>query len=307
MAYQTGTASNYLDLMDKLRAFVTDSGVMGSQAWTVKRWDSTNGELILCGPGLAGLDEIYVGMKCFFDTVSDYYNWRLDGFIGYSPNDNFENQPGSILSDRPTLQLWDNSIPYWIVANGRRIILVAKISGRYESMYLGFLLPYATPGQFPYPLIMGGSGIGNMRWSDDRQIHSSFINPAVNSTSSSDFPIYPSSLKIRRPSGQWKNIANKGSDGSYLSLSKNNDTAHTWPYITNPTKLITNLDGSYPIFPIVLFDTLPSVYGELDGCYFVPGYQNGAENIIQIGGVNYLVVQNVFRTTITDFWALQLT
>ena len=60
-------------------------------------------------------------------------------------------------------------------------------------------------------------------------------------------------------------------------------------------------DGSYPLLPFVL-----AGLGEMDGCFAVPGYANAAENIVTVGGVNHLVVQDVFRTGYSDYWALRL-
>ena len=60
-------------------------------------------------------------------------------------------------------------------------------------------------------------------------------------------------------------------------------------------------DGSYPLLPFIL-----SGLGEMDGCYAVPGFNNAAENIISVGGIDHLVVQDVFRTGYSDYWALKL-
>lgn len=46
--------------------------------------------------------------------------------------------------------------------------------------------------------------------------------------------------------------------------------------------------------------------GELDGMYSVPGYGNSVENIITANGVDHLVVQDVYRTGYSDYWALKL-
>jgi hypothetical protein len=47
-------------------------------------------------------------------------------------------------------------------------------------------------------------------------------------------------------------------------------------------------------------------YGQLDGCYFVSGQSVFTEDVIQVGSVDYLVVQNVFRTGDKDYLAVQL-
>ena len=51
----------------------------------------------------------------------------------------------------------------------------------------------------------------------------------------------------------------------------------------------------------------PSIYAQAGfPGYAVPGYANAAENIINVGGVDHLVVQDVFRTGYSDYWALKL-
>ena len=52
------------------------------------------------------------------------------------------------------------------VANGRRIVVVVKTGTYYECVHLGLFLPYATPAQYPYPLVVGGSYNGSTRWSN---------------------------------------------------------------------------------------------------------------------------------------------
>lgn len=130
--------------------------------WTQKR-GIAGSEYIWQAPGNAGVDAIYVGAIRFFDTGANYDNLRLGGFTGYDGPSTFLTQPGFIGIPGPVLPLWNAAIPYWFIANGRRVIVVAKVSTNYESAYLGYITPYASPGQFPYPLAVGGS----MSWSNE--------------------------------------------------------------------------------------------------------------------------------------------
>ena len=63
---------------------------------------------------------------------------------------------------------------------------------------------------------------------------------------------------------------------------------------------------SYPLLPIELQDSGPNRYGYLDGVYFTPGYSAAVEDVVQVGGVDHLMLQNVFRNGVRDFWALRL-
>lgn len=281
MAYETGTASNYRDLLDKLRLFLTTNAslVADGQEWTQMRWVTTSNtqELILKGPGLAGLDEIYVGISSDENTSSDWFNWHMNGYGGFDNAQTFFTQPGSfsyLVSQLYCLNLWNSSTPYWFVANGRRFIVVARVNTYYFIAYMGLGVPYATPEQYPYPNILLGNAQSyyNSRWS------------AV-------------------PNGRSVAVF-RGAVWQYASK---------WPssFQLRPTE-----DPVYQLLPIVLYDTmnlstaqsryLGKIYCELDGVFACSGYNNVSENLIQIGGVDYLVVQDGSSTGISDYWAVRL-
>ncbi|HUV85085.1 MAG TPA: hypothetical protein VMV86_05200, partial [Methanosarcinales archaeon] len=213
MAYEIGTASDYQDLLERLKDFLSDNTrIIGdhpnmdeleaiddavgsgesSQAWTVNRWvdnrdsgETEQTELIMNGPGLAGTDEIYVGIQCEESVSDDYYNWKLMGCTGYSSGSTFLNQPSCTQGRLPRMLLWDQSMPYWFVGNGRRCIVVAKVSSVYECMYLGFGLPYGLPSEYPYPMVVGGAAcpdatVIDLRYSSTDNSHRSFASPYGN-------------------------------------------------------------------------------------------------------------------------------
>lgn len=84
-----------------------------------------------------------------------------------------------------------------------------------------------------------------------------------------------------------------------------------YPYFDGParrfTKLRANIDGGRTLVPIMPCHMRPdAIYGELDGCYWVSGHANAAENIITVDGVDHLVIPNVWRSGTLDYWALKL-
>ena len=80
MAYETGTATSYTDLLDKLKTFVTGAAITTEgNEWTVLRSSST--ELILKGLGNSRDREIYCGIRTFLDGA-DSYQWEMRGFTG---------------------------------------------------------------------------------------------------------------------------------------------------------------------------------------------------------------------------------
>jgi hypothetical protein len=316
MAYETGTATNHLDLLNQLVTFLTtNSGLTGaspSQAWTVNRNVvppttpnpagapiSTDREVQLQAPGLAGTDEWFCSITTNTNVAADTYNWLLYGQVGYLPIQGAALQPGGMPSP-VVLPLWENTIDFWFVANGRRCIVVAKVSGTYHMMYLGAMLPYGTPSQYPYPMFVGGSnGVVANRWSDAGHSSRNFWNPGQ-----------PSSCALYYLDGTWQYLGNTDINGNP------SDNQNVWPYggDSNVRALIANtrenLDGSYPILPMELMDVTgyPSqnVLGTLDGIYWVPGFDLAAEDTLDIGGQTYLIVQNIFQTDTANYCALLL-
>src|SRR5690349_2247020 len=90
MALETGTATDWLDFYNKLRDFLTTNAdlVADGQEWTQIAGEvGTLGnadEIVLQGPGLAGADEIIVGITPSFSVDSDYFNLGFTGATMYN-------------------------------------------------------------------------------------------------------------------------------------------------------------------------------------------------------------------------------
>jgi len=274
-------------------------------------------EHIWKAPGNDGAAGIYVGVLRFTDVGADYDNLRLGGFTGFDIGQAFADQPGAVT--RPVLPLLRvGSMPYWFVANGRRVVIIAKVSTTYESAYLGFIDTYANPNQFAYPLAVGGSmafniepalSSANWRWSYGGFEHASFAIPQKNPASTDN----TFSLRFRHPSGNW--------EGYSADAGQTVDRGLVWPYSYSMLNLIPNLDGGYALFPVILHSStstsgsypnitivVPQMWGELDGLAALTGDSNASENTITPAPsrTQWLVIQNVFRTTKSDFFAVKL-
>lgn len=263
-------------------------------------------QMIWQAPGNGGLDEIIVGASAFTNVSADYYNWRLGGFTGFNSATPFNQQAGYLSNNQaqssPSLNLWNHSTPYWFIANGRRVIVVAQVSTVYVAAYLGLTSSYMSPGSFPLPLVVAGS----MAWNGEPALTSANWRWSYSGAEITNFPIplsaisagdFQSQLRLRLPAGIWRGF----------DLNPNGVTyGRIWPYLSGFTGWTPNLDGSYALLPIILADGTPNVYGELEGVAAVAGFGNGAGNTIAIGGVNWLVVPNVFRTTQSSYFAVRL-
>jgi hypothetical protein len=269
-------------------------------------------EMIWQAPGNGGLNQIIMGAKTFSDVPTDYFNWRLGGFSAFNAGQPFNMQSGYVggaaqAQSSPVFTLWNSTIPYWFIANGRRVIIIAKISTVYVAAYLGLMSPYMSPGAFPYPLIVGGNLAFNTepattsptwRWSYTGVEMRNFAIPFAAAMSGADFQ---SSLRLRLTSGSWRgfDLSNTEATSGQVWPNAYVDTGASYDWRPN-------LDGSYPLLPVVLFDPTPNIFGELDGVYSTSGFSQGAENTITVGGIQHLVVQNVFRNTKADFFAVRL-
>lgn len=311
MAYSSGTATSYLDLYDKFVTFVTSTLPVGER-WTVLASETnppsiTDGTRLtyLRAPGLTGTDEIFSVLYAFQNTGGDYFNIALRGATGYLPGDPYNAQPG--ISGPVYGLMWNTSIPYWFIGNGRRAMIVAKISTVYQVMHLGFITPYASPNEYPYPHFIGGSwgSAAGTRWSSTDPLHRAFFNPGNTSDSGSS-----SAAKLRTPDGQWTNFQNYSNSTADAGESSG---PRIWPFsmfaatsVFKPGVLFAG--AGYALHPLVLWrdNGANAIFGEIEGVFAVSGFSNAAENVITISGTDYLVVPSVFRSSVEQYAAFRL-
>lgn len=285
MAYQTGFVDNtgsegiaHWQMLLLIKTFAEANG------WTTLRYlnptpytdPTVIRELILQGVGLSGTEAIFIGFRAYQDQGADYYNLSTAGFTGYVAGNTFVTQPGYIESGVPA---HNNRIDYWLVVNAQRIAFGLKVGTPvYEHGYAGKFLPYATPGQYPYPMFVGGmlSGVPATRFSDTA--HSMYAKGNC------------ANARMRFVDGAWHQPE---------SWPWNND------YLAGSTQL-RDTGSNYKLLPVVLNDSGPNIYGELDGVYSISGFNNATENTLTIGGVDYVVLQDVARNGFTDYLALRL-
>lgn len=265
-------------MLEKIRDFSEAHG------WEVLHYDDTiaNRELILKGKGYSGEEEIFVGFHTYQDETQDYYNLSVSGFTGYVPGNTFGDQPGRMWSGIPA---HNQRIDYWLTVNPQRIALAMKVGTPvYTSAYTGKFLPYARPEQYPYPVVCAGMLNGNTstRFSD-----TSYQMPYVGNRNNMRM-YFNTGTWLTPRCYPWGNdrIAGTGESSSNMALR---DT-----------------EGSFPLLPVELHDNSANIYGALDGIYYISGFDNVVENTLEIDGVEYVVIQNVHRTTHRDYYVLRL-
>jgi len=296
-------------------------------------------EIILKAPGLAGTDEIFIGIRSEYSTESGWYNLFLNGYSGYDPNETswFE-QPGALPPYGSTVPLpvpmvpcWNLAMPYWFAASGRCFRFGVKVSTNFEGAYLGFMLPYAMPQQYPYPLVVGGSlvpqdtyRLDGWRYSYVNWRHGVYPAPGASSAPASD--TIHATLYMRDVAGIWKPIANRPNNGSpnsegiYGPVQGDANTVpagairSVWPHCMNDKwssgclPYRECLGGGYMPQPCIVLQRgpEPAVLGELEGTFVISGYDNAAENTTTINGIPAVIFQNAYRNSIHEFWALTL-
>lgn len=272
----TGTLAHYM-MLDKIKTFAELNG------YTILRYDTAieKRELIMMAPGLSGEEEIYIGFRCYQNTSADYYNMTAAAFIGYVPGNTFETQPGAMLSGVPA---HNNRIDYWLTLNGQRIALAMKVgTPAYESCYVGKFLPYATPGQYPLPLICAGmlNGEPATRFSD--------------TSHSMPYKGNRTNFRMRFNDGAWRQPESWPWNNAYMARTGTSSTQSE----------LRDTEGSYSLHPIIPNDN-NGIYGELDGVFYISGFNNAVENTAVVDGLTHVVIQDVSRTGFIDYYAIRM-
>ena len=59
------------------------------------------------------------------------------------------------------------------------------------------------------------------------------------------------------------------------------------------------------MLPVTLYDTA-NTYGVLDGVHFITGFGNAVENTVTIGAETHVVLQDVTRNGLGDFFTMRI-
>ena len=303
MAFTSGMVVGHKNLLKTVVDYVSGNAAMGNRKWVIKRnKDNKNEDYILEAPGLAGTDKLYFGVELFQDAKADYFNWRVTAAMGYEASRDTHQQP---LPVSYGYLLWDKSIKYWLTANGQRLILVCKVSTIYTVLYMGKILPYAAPGQYPYPVIVCGAHTGwTSRWSDRSATHSHLQAPRWTGA-------------IRLPANVWRSLGSFHAQSYYKDL---HGSVYMTPSVfdglfssvySKLKRVKKNPDDSFTMLPYILATQGQretgrdrNILGELDGMMWVSGDSNASENTITVGSKTYMVVQNIWRTGWHDYCAV---
>lgn len=328
MAYQTGTAANERDLLDKLNRFLTSDATLAAngQTWTVlydqifaaNAAQRERRKIMWKSTGTGVEQDIYVGCESVNNIAADTYNLNFFGGTFFNSNlINGEDMTAGIINRSPGVVLFADNRPveYHFVADGRCCKIVTRISNVCSTAYLGFILPTVPPTEYPYPLCIAGSApIINdsktpitVRYSDVTYLHSSVVNPCYGN------------CWLLTPDQAWRDFYGE----SYRNFTP--DSVHQvlipmanyrlyasylQPYVLST--LGASSGGHYPLVPVE-FLSLPTSsqgvnrWGALDGLYWVPGLQRAAGDKIDITpNARGIVFNGGFRVATRDFFVLEI-
>jgi hypothetical protein len=190
---------------------------------------STDFDVLLEGEG-SGSDQIFVGIRTW--SSGSIYNFELRGMTGYDNTKLWNEQPGispgnwesgvAAEQDGAYVPLDNSSITYWLFVTGRKITGVFKVgASTYTNMYLGWLNPFGTASDFPYPLVVAGCSSRHDRLFNSTNIGYSGMCDPIRYEADTYGP-----MNYRDPAGVWNQIANSQSSGtSRLALT----TFTCWP------------------------------------------------------------------------------
>lgn len=226
---------------------------------TVTYQDATTQDQILVLEGSPpGVSNLFVGIKTYQTTdVTGFltcYNWALFGLSSFNPGLPFKDQvnrsPGvnvttgsidSSTSNGAWVALKDADafdMTYWISVTSRRFTLVAKtedaLQTNYQSLHMGFLNPFGTSTEMPYPIIVMGS---TARW------NSRYVDQTIGRATS---PVHAYGITISTNAGPgflrssvdntWHGIRNSSISGDTTSPSRSADKDHVIYPCGTPTE-----------------------------------------------------------------------
>lgn len=307
MAFTSGSATDYHDLLTKLKDYLL------LQGWTIQQYDigatlADPSHLYVTGPGISGGQLTNITIETEANPATAAYAWKLCGHPDYESGLDFGAQANS--SPAKFFCLWNNAMDYWFYVNDWRIIVIAKIGSYYMSMYAGFFLPYALPAEWPFPYYIGATYATLQPYNLDNASMRSFCDPGANAA-----------CYMMRDTLNWRNISNSSSAASEVDYFFARDGAITWPYrafslFDSNTRnddlqwymndLRPPIGGAMPLWQVHIMDSLEYMNaGVLDGVFATGGFNRGPEQIVTVGGQDYRLFLNVGRSTPRHFFAVE--
>lgn len=259
-------------------------------------------EVILKNSSVSYKDFICVGVRENQYTTNNQYLWNLNLYdefkslyenyaspwIGPAQKNGWTTYDTTTknFTQYPNISIQNSTLKYWFFINKRRIIVVYKQeNGYYSGCYLGGLIRFMEPSEYEIPTIVVGSGAGNFNYTNTTQSCLLF----------SQTFIMLGHLKTYNNYLMYVQTYSCGT-GIYPAQDK-----------LSTGEVSADRNGNILIFPShLLYRPAPDekttcCLGEFDGIYCVPNSDVVSEDTITIDSEEYIVFQNINRTTYMDY------
>lgn len=306
MAFTSGTATSWSDLLDALHAFVTGDPLTPGRDWTEQlalqtsvRSGAPYREVVYKNIGISGTETILVGIS---ENVT-MPGWYLNSYVTWITDQDWWDN-GGCSNEYPVLALIASNLPYWFVSNAQRIMGVVKCGSVYQSFYLGFANRLADPDSYPFPYYVAGScgSTYDVPYDDITNFTQFCISPRI-SWSGAETGYSPEcACQVVSPA----NI--------YFSAMAEYDRLRMlpFPYHYKPStwsawsnKIGRDTNGRWMIYPVYASSMSHGVLFALDGMAWIPGKNLQAEDELNVGGDRWLLFPNCFRTSTGNFMAMK--
>jgi hypothetical protein len=310
MAFETGTVTDYRDLMDKLHTFLV------AESWTINDFNLAGtltgvSNLNVTGPGIVGGQRPNVSIQTDASSGVNAYAWKVCCHQTYVSGRAFGTQPNN--SPIHYFLLWPNAMTYWFYVNDRRLVVVAKIGVYYMSMYAGFFLPYALPDEYPYPYFVGATTNQLLVYNQPDAGLRTFCDPGPGAAS-----------YMARQTLSWQSIVNSNFAANVVDSysGAGNEGAVVWPFRNLQVEddfqasrdvawsffrlMRPLLNGVMPMFQLHILDAAnETLAGVLDGVFITGGFNRVPEQVVEVDTQDYRLFINVNRNTPKHYFAME--
>lgn len=279
------------------------------------------------------VEDVYVGIRAYYNTTYNSYGWQLVGFNGYQAGLDWDEQPG-YMSGAVYVPMSNAVVTdFWISITNTRMCGAFKIGSVYPNFYLGLLDKFATDSEYSYPLAIIGCHTIPKQYNNSDIYYSGMGDPGADSSSAQGAGL------LKRPDGSTQTIQNfygttSWADtkiniqpyGSTETLPGTMPAANKWystdisSYKTSWRQLVSRtpnvlpamqlkpIGNDYTIVPFTVVESVDMrrIHGTLAGVFWLnPDVAITTEDLIVVGNVAYRVFQNCDKSSRNNLFAIK--
>jgi len=280
-------------------------------AWTTSaRRDFSEDVWSWQGPGYDAARRVYIHARsnCFPSGSTHTIMWDFSTENNALTPQWNENVGSNVMTQSHLMN--SDTVTYWIYSNSKRLVLVTRSGAQdYTSSYVGFMSAFATPDDYPFPLII----------STTMSNYSEFTSGQANAKLSSCADPGSFCASARLWDGNIIIIGNRQNSNTSNLYLPTPGTSWIWPYHFGSTFRPSWPEGmgsdhvdyvaahafdyvrateqdELPLVPCIVQNDPYGNIGALDGVFAIPsGSLLTPTQVIVVGGQNYRVFPNRTR------------